>query len=301
VSEPRREERGRVLRLLTPEGVPLELAIAPAGSRLAAFAVDFLLMATATALGVLLLVSLGSAAAVGAALVLSFVLWNGYFLFFELRWQGRSPGKRWLDLQVVSRDGGPLTTGAVLARNLMRELEFYLPLKLLLAPELLYGPAPGWAQLVCSGWAFAFLALPLLNRDRARAGDLVAGTLVVVRPRARLLPDAAALRLGPVSARAAEASLVFRDEQLDMYGIRELQVLEELLRQEARQGLPFEVLRAVCDRICIKVAWGRPVPDPEVLAFLQAFYRAQRQRLEQRLLMGERREQKKQGRLKGAG
>jgi uncharacterized RDD family membrane protein YckC len=296
------ERRARRLRLMTPEGVPLELRIASAGARLAAFGVDFLIMVAATVLAVAPLVLLsGRGALVGLALVLSFVIWNGYFLYFELRWQGRSPGKRWLGLQVIARDGGSLGTGAVIARNLMRELELYLPLKLLLAPELVYGPAPGWAQLLASGWAFAFLLLPLMNRDRARVGDLVAGTLVVERPGARLLPDAAALRLGPVAPSSVLESFTFRDAQLDMYGIRELQVLEELLRREAEQGQPFEILRAVCDRICLKIGWKTPVPDRQVLAFLQAFYRAQRQRLEHRMLLGERREQKKPGRLQGPG
>ena len=36
-----------------------------------------------------------------------------------------------------------------------------------------------------SRWLIVFLILMLVNRDRLRAGDLIAGTLVIVMPRQR--------------------------------------------------------------------------------------------------------------------
>lgn len=292
-------KQGPVSRnLLTPEGVELLVPLAPLGSRMAALILDFGFMLVATILMVLLLAALGSLAGVGfgtmtIGLLLSFVIWNGYFLYFELRWRGVTPGKRAMDLVVVSRDGGPLSTGAVMARNLMRELELYLPLRLLLAPEIIYGDAPGLVLLLASGWVFVFLFMPLFNKDRARVGDLVAGTMVVQRPKTRLLPDAARKRHGKNTE-----TYLFRDEQLDMYGIRELQVLEDLLRKGDDSDHTFNLLRAICDKICNKIAYEQSIPDDKVLQFLQSFYRAQRRRLEGRLLLGERREQKKQGTLK---
>ncbi len=285
--------RARVM--VTPEGLPLSFELAPIGARIAAFGLDLLLVGGITAALLSIAAATHLPPALWSALLLaSFVLWNGYFVYFELRWRGTTPGKRAVGLQVVARDGGPLGAGAVVARNLMRELELYLPLQLLAAPQLLFPGAPGWAALLCCAWAFLFLLLPAFNRDRARCGDLVAGTLVVLRPRAQLLPDAAALsRDGP-----GREAFEFSDAQLDLYGIRELQVLEDLVRDHATQGRPFEVLRAVCDRIGLKIGWEAPVPDAQVPAFLRAFYLAQRRRLEQRLLWGERRERKKSGRLK---
>jgi uncharacterized RDD family membrane protein YckC len=291
--------RNRSLRpLLTPEGLEIRIELAPVAGRIAAFALDFTLMLLGTALAVLAIMGLAAAtgsspAWQGLAMLVSFFIWNGYFLFFELRWRGSTPGKRWMGLKVVSRDGGPLSTGAVFARNLMRELELYLPLQLLLVPQLLYGPSPYWASLLASGWAFIFLLMPLLNRDRARCGDLVGGTLVVVRPEAELLPDAAEQR----TAKQAESRYRFDAAQLDMYGIRELQVLEDILQRDAYDPRRADLLRLVCDKIKLKIGYRQPVPEAEVLPFLQAFYRAQRRRLEGRLLLGERRERKKQGRL----
>lgn len=284
--------------LLTPEGVELCVPLAPLGGRVAALMLDFGFMLLATILMVLVLLALASLAGMGfgtmiVGLLVSFVIWNGYFLYFELRWRGSTPGKRSMDLVVVSRDGGPLSTGAVMARNLMRELELYLPLRLLLAPSIVYGDAPGFVLLLASGWVFVFMFMPLLNKDRARVGDLVAGTIVVQRPKTLLLPDAAEKRLD----RRAD-KYVFRDEQLDMYGIRELQVLEDLLRQGDSSEAAFVLLRTIADKICNKIAFDEKIADNEVLPFLRSFYRAQRRRLEGRLLLGERREKKKQGTLK---
>ncbi|MBN2494190.1 MAG: RDD family protein [Deltaproteobacteria bacterium] len=286
----------RMYSLTTPEGLELELELAPMGARLAAFSLDFLLMAAGTALLVALAAAggmLASAPVLALVILFSFLLWNGYFLFFELYWRGATPGKRVLGIRVISRHGGPLTTGAVFARNLLRDLELYLPLQVLIVPDLIWGKAPGWVQLLASGWIFVFLLMPFLNRDRARCGDLVAGTLVVQRPEAQLLPDAAETRL------PKDADFEFSAAQLDMYGIRELQVLEEILHRDVSEPGRFDLLMTVCYKITRKIAWPQPVPPERVVAFLQAFYRAQRARLEQRLLFGERREFKKIGRLSG--
>ena len=302
---------GGLRQIVTPEGLPLPLHLASLTARIGAFALDLLIL---TALTVLLALSLYLMAGLmgldGARLFLAiflfvrFFLWNGYFLFFELRWQGASPGKKHTGVRVVSRDGGPLTPGAVVARNLMRELEFYLPLQGLLAPQLIYGDAPGWALVIASSWLLVFLLMPLTNRDRARVGDLVAGTLVVVRPEARLLPDVAlatAAAPAPAAFSPAAGALAFTAEQLDMYGIKELQVLERVLREADDREDRDDLLRLICDRICQKIAWPEAVPDRGVRPFLDLFYQAQRQRLEQRLLMGERRESKRRGRLGGRG
>src|SRR5213075_2746860 len=55
----------------------------------------------------------------------------------------------------------------------------------------LYPDAPPWAKVLASVWIFVFLGLPLLNKDRLRAGDLIAGTRVVVAPKPVLVADLA--------------------------------------------------------------------------------------------------------------
>src|SRR5262249_2186802 len=159
---------------------------------------------------------------VAAGIVVMFMLRAFYFTGFELAWNGQTPGKRVCRLRVVNRHGGPLLPAAVIGRNLMREVELFLPLSVALAGESL-GEGP-WTYAAPLVWVCVLAALPLFNRDRLRAGDMVAGTWVVVEPKPVLLPDLAAT---PASrGGAAPAEYQFTMQQLVVYGVKELQVLE---------------------------------------------------------------------------
>src|SRR5205823_10837025 len=115
----------------------------------------------------------------------------------------------------------------------------------------------------------------LLNRDRLRVGDLIAGTIVVRSPRERLLPDLATSAPAPAGAAAAARvpDVAFTREQLELYGIKELQVLEDLLRRFDEGTLPIDTLVLVAVKIQKKVGWTGRAPD--VVGFLRAFYAAQ--------------------------
>lgn len=277
----------RVREVVTPEGVPVRFAVALAGDRLGAFLLDLLaiavvVLAVLVPLVVLVMSGLLEGDLVVAIVVLAvFLVRTFYFAFFELAWQGQTPGKRRLGIRAVEARGGPLTAEAIIARNLTRELELFLPMAALFAPEAIFPGAPGWSRLAATAWMLVFGLLPLFNRDRLRVGDLVAGTVVVRTPTALLLEDLAA-------ARAREA-LGFSEEQLDVYGVYELQVLEDVLRRRGQAGHE-DAVRTVADKVREKIGWsGGPVPDE---AFLEAFYAALRARLERRLLFGKRRADK---------
>lgn len=277
----------RLREVVTPEGVPIRFAVALAGDRLGAFLLDLLVI-----LGIVLAIVLSLVFAaprrlvdgdliIAVAILAVFLVWTFYFAFFELAWQGQTPGKRRLRIRAVEARGGPLTAEAILARNLTRELELLLPFAALFSPESLFPGAPGWSRLAATAWMLVFGFLPLFNRDRLRVGDLVAGTVVVRTPDAVLLEDLAA-------ARAREA-LGFTDEQLDVYGVYELQVLEDVLRRRGQAGHE-DAVRTVAAKVREKIRWsGEPVPDER---FLDAFYAALRARLERRLLFGKRRADK---------
>lgn len=291
----------RLYSLKTPEGLSLPFQVAAAGDRILAFAIDLLIIAAGMFLVWLLagMASLGGLqeAGLSAALLVSFFLRNGYFIYSEARRGGTTAGKRVFKLRVISRDGGPLTVEAVIARNLMRDLEVFLPLIALLAPEALFPSAPRWGFLIAILWLLVFALMPLFNADRLRCGDLVAGTLVVRAPQPVLLSDLADRpRPRSPSPAAVKEDIVFTREQLDIYGIHELQVLEDLLRQSDLGTLDPRVLEQVGERIRKKIGWPRDRWNEPVLPFLQAFYRAQRGRLEQKLLFGQRQERKKTGR-----
>ncbi len=276
------------IALVTPEHVTLHFAIADPGARIGALLLD-LAVQMVLILAIMLPFSLVQAlsGAVSAFFILVFfVVRNFYFTLIESHWQGRTVGKRRLGLRVVSRDGGPLTGDQVFARNLTRDIEVFVPLSVLFAPDSLLPDAPPWVTLILALWVLALAALPFCNRHRARLGDLIAGTLVITEPQAAL--DFDLVELDPLQRDAPAASYTFAPAQLAIYGIRELQVLEDALRRppsDARDKL----LAAIAEKIKAKIDWTEPADTPR---FLQAFYTAQRAHLEQGMLLGNRREEK---------
>jgi len=230
------------------------------------------------------------------AMLAMFVLRNFYFVLFELHWGGTTPGKRRMGLRVISRDGGPLTVEAIFIRNLLRELETFMPLIALFSPTALVPNSPGLGMIGGTVWLFVFMLMPLLGKDRLRCGDLVAGTLVIQVPQLELLEDLAGTRRikrrGQYQPAPTEAEYHFTPEQLDLYGIRELQVLEDMLRRWQDGTLERATLKLVCGKILNKTGW-QGEGKLQTIPFLQAFYKAQRARLEHKMLFGKRQERKK--------
>lgn len=275
----------RVRELITPEGVDLRLRIGDAAERAGAFLIDWGII-----IGVLVVVTLLAGAAAAAAkgewfaeaagaiwLLVFFLLRNLYFSAFELGARGATPGKRAMGLRVAARDGGRLTANAVFARNAMRELEVFLPLTFLLVrPEAV----DAWIAVLGLVWSGVFLFFPLFNRDRLRIGDFVAGTWVVKAPRRKLSIDLA------VTAEVRMVDFSFTNAQLDAYGVRELHVLENVLR-----GADRRTMAAVAQRIRKKIDWVA-APAEHDGDFLNAYYAGLRGRLESRLLFGHRRKDK---------
>jgi uncharacterized RDD family membrane protein YckC len=219
-------------------------------------------------------------------IVAFFLLKSFYFIFFEARARGATPGKRMMGLKVVDRRGGHLATEAIIARNLMREVEFFVPAVTLLA--LSFGNTSTLASFATLGWMGILVLLPLFNKDRLRAGDIVGGTWVIEMPRAGLLRDIASAGR---TRRGGAATYTFTKEQLDVYGIYELQTLEEVLRTGGQNSTKWqaEVARRIQRRIKWRATDHLPV---EPGAFLQAFYTALRGHLEQKMLLGVRRRDK---------
>jgi uncharacterized RDD family membrane protein YckC len=160
--------RRRERRIVTPEHVGIRLIPAGPGSRLAALLLDSaLILAGSVFLLTILKQYLPRAVSGALGGTLVFILQWGYHVYFEIRHQGRSPGKRAAGLRVVDGRGLPITVQQSFVRNIVRALDF-LP--------VFYGVG----GIVC-----------LLDPDGRRLGDLAADTLVVAERR----PLAAADRL----------------------------------------------------------------------------------------------------------
>jgi uncharacterized RDD family membrane protein YckC len=272
-------------RFITPEGVDLRLQVGSYADRLVALILDALIivgcLVALTIVAALAAWGTKSQAPLEAIAVIwllgSFCLRVGYFIGFELGPKGATPGKRAMGLRVIARDGRRLTADAVFARGAMRELEVFLPATFLLARG--YGVDAGLIALGAL-WTGVFVLFPLFNRDRLRLGDIAAGTMVVKAPKLRLLRDVAE------AAPDAVEGVAFTGAQLDAYGIKELQVLEQVLRTGDRR-----TMAAVAARIRGKIGWDGPTDVPD-RTFLGAYYAALRQKLETGLLFGRRRRDK---------
>jgi uncharacterized RDD family membrane protein YckC len=274
----------RIRELVTPEGVDLKLELADASERAGAFLLD-----VAVIVGTLILVTILTGFATAATkfktvepmlviwVLIYFLLRNAYFIGFELHTGAATIGKRVLGLRVATRNGGRLTADAVIARNAMREIEVYLPLSFIIAAPR--EQVDAWLTLAGLTWSGIFLLFPLFNKDRLRVGDFVAGTWVVRAPRRRISAD--------LAREDVEAmGYAFTPEQLDAYGVMELQVLEDVLRRGDRP-----TLKAVARRIRQKIVWTEGADETD-RAFLDAYYTALRRKLEAGLLFGRRRKDK---------
>ena len=97
---------GRRRSIVPPEGVPLELHVAQAGDRLAAFLFDAMLQILVL-IGIFLLLAMAARGTGGAegtmviGILAFFLIRSFYFIWFESRWQGRTPGKRMVGIRVI--------------------------------------------------------------------------------------------------------------------------------------------------------------------------------------------------------
>jgi uncharacterized RDD family membrane protein YckC len=153
------------LTIETPEQTALDFAVAGIGSRFLALAYDVLLQTLiAIVVGIAGALALGGIAGVapkagmwgGALLILFyFMLYFGYYAFFEILWNGQTPGKRNVGIRVIKDSGRPLTPAESIGRNLMRIVD----------------------------WLPFFYAIGIISafftKGNKRLGDLVVGSIVV--------------------------------------------------------------------------------------------------------------------------
>lgn len=292
---------GRERLMVTPEGIALTVTIASRGARAGALLLDLaiimvLMIATTLSLVAIaggtagLFAEIDQSSALAHALEFLLVLWiiamflfrNAYFLFFELGPRGATPGKRIAGLRVAARDGGRLSVDMIIARNLLRDIELFLPLVFLASAS--DGGDMGAAGLAATAWFLIFALFPFFNRDRLRAGDIIAGSWVLETPRCKL-EQAMSVTAATSGGQSKSAAYSFKPRELSVYGEFELQTLERILRENRR-----ETLEAVRDTICAKI--GRNPADVETRAFLEAYYTQLRALLEANMRMGHRKADK---------
>lgn len=286
--------KDRTADILPPEGVPITFLISSGGARFGAQLLDIVITFGGLLALFFALIWVGvfdwSIIATLFLLVIFFIR-IPYYIFSELVWNGRTLGKRIVGIRVISGDGGRLTPHQIVARNLMKEVEVFMPLTTLMSGTI----KDGWVGLAMVVWVLLVLAVPVFNKRQQRLGDMIAGTLVVDQPRSVLMPDLA------VQTRVKETGFILDTAQLEIYGRFELQVLEEILREKPRTAEARSRVAEVARTIRRKIGFDETVANHDDWEFLSDFYRQQRQYLESRQLFGDAREDKFHEKAKAAG
>ena len=238
------------LEIETPERVKIVYDLAGIGSRFAAGTIDVFLVAVLwVILGLVVVVAAGLSLptseeaqfAFGTAVVGVFMaVLAAYYLAFEWMWSGQTPGKRMLQLRVLSDTGGPASAGAIFVRNVLR------------VADILPGIAPyGLGGIVM-----------FVNRRGKRIGDYAAGTMVV---RERDQP------LGVLPSPPADAMPGDVLDSADLLRIRSFLLRSPQLLRERRVTLEAQLAADVAAR------YGLVVVDANHLLRLLASGRSPRQ------------------------
>jgi uncharacterized RDD family membrane protein YckC len=258
--------------LFSPEGVHLDLPVAGPAPRMFAYAIDFSVIVL---LIVFLMIALFSALPIGAwfdrwfsaafhqaartasrggpsnssgsaaglliatFLLAQFVVETGYFIFWEMVTNGRSPGKALIGLRVVCRNGSPINLRSSAMRNFMRIVDI-LP----------------------ASYVVGLISI-IVSPSCERLGDHAAGTLVV-----RLDRPEAASEL-PIGADTNQVPLT--RQQLARIGPRELQLVRGTLRRVANlpEDRGAQLIAEVAETLRTRMELDA-LPSPDRLAFLRS-------------------------------
>lgn len=229
----------------TPEQIELDLELAGLGTRFLAVLVDLFWKVVLTLvfglLGAVLaamLVGPGlfdspSTVLIAVVVAVIYLLWLGYAIYFEVKWNGQTPGKWAVGIRVIRESGGPVDFRAACVRNLLAMADF-LPAFHLLG-----------AMLV------------LLTAHRQRLGDMAAGTLVIRERAANLGAD-------PTEELTEHATdeYSFTSAQLANLTAADRTVLREFLRryEDMTPSGARRLALTLGDRFVKKT--GYPLPEP---------------------------------------
>lgn len=240
---------GDTLQIDTPENVTFDYDLAGIGSRFLAAVVDTLLLVLlqliviAVAIGLIMSISQAEDLSVltrsdNAAIwlfavlsLVSFVFFWGYYIFFEIYWNGQTPGKRWVGLRVIRIDGTPVTPAEVVIRNLVRTLD-----------------------LLPAAYGVGVVTM-FINEKSRRLGDLAAGTVVVHERAPQALSE-----LNPGLRKGGQALLIKGSLAtlppglpLERLQPRDIEMIEEFLLRQAEltnsDQLASHILRALNTRL----------------------------------------------------
>jgi uncharacterized RDD family membrane protein YckC len=219
--------------VLTPERVSLQYDIAGIGSRGAAALVDTAIQSVA-----LIVVAVALSAGLAAsspflsfgdgAVTLVFglfalavlVIADGYFMLFEILWNGQTPGKRMVGVRVIRESGYPMRPIDAVIRNLVRIVD-WLP----------------------AGYGIGVLTM-LLNKRSKRLGDFASGTIVVREGS----PAEGSRAVGAMHMPAVAEPRGMQLSNMDATLVRDFLVRRQTMNPQARAQLAARLSAALVNR-----------------------------------------------------
>jgi len=249
-----------ILDIETPENVAFGYQVAGIGSRFLATLLDTILVVLLQVVVIIVLTLMvrafdGSTFAdqlsswiIAIFGVIAALFYWGYYVFFEMLWNGQSPGKRWVGLRVIRSDGTPITISESLIRNLARIVDF-LP----------------------AAYGIGIITM-FIDRQSRRLGDLAAGTLVVNDRAPITIQDLAVKRAVHLRSWANVSLEGFPVERLTN---NDLNLIEDfLLRRDQlthRESLAIQILNTLYQRFGLPLpAMDRFKAEDMLAAILQA-------------------------------
>ena len=244
-----------VLDIQTPENVGFDYQVAGIGSRFLSTLIDMILiilLEVVVMFATLLVMrafgdgsSINGFSAWALALfgLIAWIFFWGYYVFFEMIWNGQSPGKRWVGLRVIRGDGTPVTMSESFIRNLVRIIDF-LP----------------------ATYGIGVITM-FIDKQSRRLGDLAASTLVVL--------DRAPMNIQELSAKRAVQLRPYAKVSLEGFPVErltndDLHLIEDYLlrRHQLTHGdqLAVQILNTLNIRLGLPQRTMTPSEAEEVLA-----------------------------------
>ena len=219
----------------TAEQVPLRVELAGLSSRVFAFMIDSALMGAAMGL-VLLLTQLFSRSFGDFTRtlmpLLMFLVFFGFHMIQEWRFQGRTFGKILLHIRVVRDNGQPIGFWEAFGRNLLRTVDVYV----------------SGIGLLCM----------LFSPSEKRFGDYLAGTLVIhdppgapLRPVLAEVPASSSASDASANAPAPLAGHLLSLEETELLGT--FLSRKSGMQADARAGLTADLCRVFSQRLHVSL------------------------------------------------
>lgn len=252
------------LNIDTPENVIFDYEIVGIGSRFMAALVDTTLIVLLQLIVYVPMIFLfgdqfGSDEntwLVGLFILIAFIFLWGYYIFFEVLWNGQSPGKRWVGLRVLCANGTPITLTESIIRNLVRIVDF-LPFA--------YGVG---------------VVTMFIDGKSRRLGDMAASTLVVRDKESVTLASLNIKQDNSVYAnKTGEIATLVRTWPLDKLTPNDIQLAENLLQRRMELAnsaiLAYQILQKLLEKMELPSNTIMPTDKFSTLATIVYVYNEQ--------------------------